>query len=154
MNDRYESKWKEYERRSRWAEDALFQLGVGITYSPVPKANSPAVSITAGAAADATYYFRVTWEGINGEEGAPSEITPVSAADGSLVTVDAGLLPAGIVHWNLYAGYSAWDATLQNAAPLGPGETWTVPPAGLAVQGRAAGTGQAPQAMLKRFQRV
>jgi hypothetical protein len=151
MNDRYEPKWKEYERRARWAEDALFQLGVGITWSPVAKANPPAVTVGAGAVVAATYYFRVSWRGANGEEGAPSEISVASASDASAVTVDAGPLPPGVMSWN--AGHSACEATLQNDASLGAGETWSVPAGGLA-NGRAVGTGQAPQAMLKRFQRV
>ncbi|MGE5486596.1 MAG: hypothetical protein ACM3ZB_02100 [bacterium] len=149
MNDRYQPKWKEYERRAAWAADVLFQLGVGITWNPVPKAERPALTAGSGDLAAATYYVRITWVGASGEEGAPSEMAVISVPDASTVTVRAGAVPAGVQGWNVYAGYDSSSIMLQTDTPVAAGATWTVPATGLR-NGRPPDAGQAPQTMLKR----
>lgn len=149
MNDRYQPKWKEYERRAAWAADVLFQLGVGVTWTPVPRAERPMLAAGSGDLAAATYYVRIAWVGAGGEEGAPSEMAVISAPDASTVTVRAGAAPAGTQGWNVYAGYDSSSTMLQTDRPVAVGAAWTVPAAGLR-NGRAPDNGQAPQATLKR----
>ncbi len=153
MNDRYEPKWKEYERRAAWASDVLFQLGVGVTWSPVPKAERPVLAIGSGDVAAATYYACATWVGANSEEGTPSEMVVASAPDASSVMVrNEGAAPAGAQGWNVYAGYEASRMRLQTVTPVAAGAAWSVPATGL-TDGRPPGEGQLPQAMLKRISR-
>ncbi len=149
MNDRYEPKWKEYEKRAEWAAEALYQLGIGVTWTPVPRAERPALSTGAGPLPAAVYYVQVTWVGSNGEEGSPSETAVLSAPDATTIIVRTGAAPTGVQGWNVYAAYAASGLTLQNDAPVPCGVTWTVPGTGVRT-GRPAGSGQSPQAMLKR----
>src|SRR3954451_16703303 len=57
MNDRYERKWKQYSDLSTAAVKQLFDIGVGISRTPLPRPLAPAVTITPGSTLPgATYY--------------------------------------------------------------------------------------------------
>jgi hypothetical protein len=149
LNDRYLGKWQEYDRMADWAHRALLDTGVGMTSAPVPRAEQPEVSTTAGAgAAAATYFVSITWVVPGGIEGAPSEITAFTAANGSVPLLTSIDPPANGVGWNVYAGYSPTELTLQNSAPLALSQAWTGPVAGLR-RGRPAGSGQQPDTFLR-----
>src|SRR4051794_7958865 len=70
LNDRYAGKWKEYRDLSRHAFDLLFDIGVGITESPVPRGNTPITQyVEGGSNGDITYWFALAWIGPNGDRG-------------------------------------------------------------------------------------
>jgi len=144
LNDRYEKKWKEYERLSKWAYDNLLKLGVGMVDTPVPKAQPPVVDLQAGESAPGTYWFRISWVGVSGAEGCPSDLKVVEVTEGLIPTVVAPTAPQGIVGWNLYASYGSETTLLQNTFPLGLTERWDMPASGLRTDGEAAGDGQSP----------
>jgi hypothetical protein len=147
LNDRYEGKWKEYDRLASWAQRALYDTGVGMTMNPIPRAGVPAISSVAALAAAATYYLSVSWRaGL--AEGAASEVTAWEAAEGTAPVVAAGNPPANATGWNVYAGYGDSGLTRQNDAPLGLAETWTAPASGLR-EGAPLGNGQAPELFLR-----
>jgi hypothetical protein len=148
LNDRYQGKWKEYDRLSRWASGALFRIGVGTVSDPVPQAARPVLGSAAGPQPEATYYVRVAWVSAAGEEGNPSELAVLSAPAGTLLVVEAVEPPANAQSWNVYVGVTIGDVTLQNGVPLAVGQTWTEPETGLE-RGRPPGTGQAPQSYLR-----
>jgi hypothetical protein len=143
LNDRYWKKKLEYEALASWAKRRLFETGVGMTGSPIPKASQPEVSEVAANAAAATYWIRSAWVGARGEEGCPSDPVVIRLEQGLAPQVRAGTAPNAVSGWNVYAGTSASECRLQNAVPLGLGEAWTLPEGGLA-NGRPAGVGQAP----------
>lgn len=147
VNDRYRAKWVEYERRARWAWDALVESGLGMALDPVPRAQKPQLTSAAAQASAATYYVRAAWQNAAGQEGSPSELAMLAAGEG--MTVVAGLpdAPDNAAGWNVYAGHTAADLAKQNAAPLGVRETWTAA-AGL-IPGPAPGNGQAPAYYLR-----
>jgi hypothetical protein len=152
LNDRYQGKWKEYERQARWAFDSLLIMGVGLVEEPVPKAAPPVMSTTAGSAPAAMYWARASWIGQNGEEGCPSEPSVLSAPAGTVPVIAAGEAPSGVSGWNVYVSTEPGPVYLQNPAPVPAGESWTMPSSGL-VAGRAAGEGQAPSSY-KRYERI
>jgi hypothetical protein len=152
LNDRYEGKWKEYERLAAWAAGALFEAGVGMVNAPVPRAGKPEVGTTAGVHGAAVYFVSVTWLGAGGAEGAPSVVTALTAAASTALTVKAVNPPADASGWNVYAGYSGTDLTLQNRSPLTAGVTWVEPSSGL-TSGRAIGRGQEPDNYLRQSAR-
>jgi hypothetical protein len=153
LNDRYLAKWREYHRLAQWACDALLRKGIGVTKTPIPKAERPQIGTAQGAAAAATYYFRVAWRNAAGEEGKPSEAAVVSLADGSVPVVRPANAPATAVGWNVYAGFAISDLTLQTASPVSRSESWTMPASGL-VQGAPSGDGQAPQYFVQPQQMI
>lgn len=148
LNDRYQGKWKEYERRARWAWQALYRIGVGIVGDPVVQADKPALSSVAGPLPGATYYARAAWVSASGEEGNPSELAVLGTGTNTLLVAEAVNPPANARYWNVYAGLSMASVTLQTEAPLPVSQVWTEAAAGLN-QGRAPGTGQAPQSYLR-----
>lgn len=148
LNDRYQGKWQEYESLAGWAKDMLFQGGVAVTEDPVSKADKPDLSTVPGSLAAATYFVQVSWRNSAGDEGSPSEIAVLSTTDGTLLVVTPLHQPANVASWNVYAGFSGTDLTLQNDAPLAVGQPWTEPASGLK-QGRRKGAAQAPQYYIK-----
>ncbi|HWR50774.1 MAG TPA: hypothetical protein VN428_06685 [Bryobacteraceae bacterium] len=150
LNDRHLPKWKEYERRAKWASEALFQLGVGLMYSPIPKPGLPVLKAMPGSLPAGLYYVRTTWARSGGAEGAPSDIAVLSAPGPTGVEVRCTAAPSGVAGWNVYAGESLADITLQNDVPLTPAHPWTIPVTGLRA-GRASVNEQQPDTMVKRL---
>lgn len=152
LNDRYEGKWKEYERMAAWASGALYEAGVGMTSDPVPRAQQPELTTVGGPLAAATYFVSITWLGRTGAEGAPSELAALTAAEGSALCVRALNAPGNVVGWNVYAGHTGNDLSMQNESPLGPEQTWVAPASGLK-KGKAIGRGQQPETYLRQSAR-
>ena len=148
LNDRYQGKWTEYETLGGWASGALFETGVGMVSDPVPRAAQPQITTVAGTLAASTYFVSVTWIGRTGAEGAPSDLLSLTVPASNGLIVTAGSPPAGATGWNVYAGYSGADLSLQNGAPLKASQPWIEPATGLK-KGRAAGDGQHPETFLQ-----
>ncbi len=144
MNDRFLGKWQEYDRMANWASQSLFNGGVGMTNSPVPRPTQPELSTATGQAAAATYFVSVTWITQTGIEGAPSLVEALTSPGESALTVQPAAAPAVATGWNVYASYSPTGLTLQNATPIPLDQTWTEPATGL-TKGKPAGCGQRPE---------
>ncbi len=149
LNDRHLAKWKECDRQAKWASTMLFESGVGIVSRPAPRAERPELSSVAGTLPAATYYARVSWVSEGGDEGCPSEPAVLTAPDYSLLQVRAVNPPPNARWWNVYAGLSDSDVTLQNETPLEPGQLWVEAASGLRT-GRKPGTGQAPEYYIQK----
>lgn len=147
LNTRFEGKWTEYQQETRTAADMVFMSGVAIVYKPLPKPATPLVSAQSGSAPAESAFVQVGWVDVNGSGSALSPINGfILGANSSFVVATAeGALnaPASATGWNLYAGNSPDQLTLQNSAPLTLGSTWTLPTGGLVVGPDAVG-GQAP----------
>lgn len=143
VSDKYQSKWREYKELSRWAQELLFQTGIGLTLRPVPRPTQPTVSFAASTLLGGSWRVRMTWIGEGGVEGAPSLSRAAQTTDGQTISVEPGSAPAGVSGWNVYVGTATAELTRQNAAPLAPGVPWTLPASGLTA-GEALGDGQSP----------
>jgi hypothetical protein len=148
LNDRYVAKWTEYQQLAQWAWDALVETGVGTVMDPIPRADSPQLSYVPAAEEAATYFVRAAWLISDGEEGSPSDIAILIVPEGNTLVATAVNPPAQASGWNVYAGLSVTEQTLQNAGALPINGQWTLPVAGLQ-QGTPAGTGQAPDSYLR-----
>jgi hypothetical protein len=144
LNDRHLGKSREYERLARWAWEALFQCGVGMTARPLKKAEKPELTAVDGGGSAAVYYVRVAWSD-GKQEGCPSDLAVISVPAGSVAAVKAVSAPAGAMSWSVYAGYSATELARQNDSGLAAGDVWTAPAVGLRTTGAGPGTGQAPE---------
>lgn len=142
LNDRYQGKWKTYDRLQADAMRTYLETGVGLVTTPAPKPDPPVVSTVPGSSAAGTYYFCSSWVTTNGEEGLCSEAAVVSVFEGTQPLIGCAAAPPGVAGWNVYAGTAADDLGLQNDAPLAIGDqvAQTTP----LRQGRAPGEGQTP----------
>ena len=141
LNDKYLPKWKEYKELARWAADLLFQTGIGITTTPIPRTPLPTldwVSSTLGAMA---LFARTTWVGANSAEGAGSVEQAISVPAGNALRVTPADAPSSVTGWNVYVGEASDKATRQNSQPLDLGTPWSMPGSGLVV-GESLGNGQ------------
>jgi len=148
LNDRHQGKWKEYHRLAQWASQALYRIGVGIVGDPVVQADKPSLSSVAGPLPGATYYVRVAWLNASGVEGNPSDLAVLSTGTNTLLVVQAVNPPENARWFNVYAGLTLGNETLQNITPVPAGKAWTLPATGLK-QGRAPGTGQEPDSYVR-----
>lgn len=152
LNDRHLPKWKEYERRAKWASESLFQLGVGLTYAPIPKPAAPVLTAVPGNLPTGVYYVRTTWVGAGGVESAPSDIAVLNAMAATGIEVRCAPAPGDIAGWNVYVGPTIADITLQNDLAVKAVQSWTAPATGLRT-GRAWVNEQCPDRVVKRTRR-
>lgn len=143
LNSRYQAKFAEYRELSEDARDKTYQYGIGLALSPIPRAQPPTFSYVAGLLPETIYYVRVSWVSAKGQEGDPSEATTFDSPAGSLPVVTPVNPPAVATGFNVYVGTTAETVTLQTAAPIPAGQSFTLPPAGL-VAGTTPGCGQVP----------
>ena len=80
-NDKYLPKWREYKELAKWAADLLFQTGVGLAATPIPRAAPPEIGATGAALPAVTAFVRIAW--VRGrEEGAGSVERAARTAQG------------------------------------------------------------------------
>lgn len=155
LNSRYEAKFNEYRELSQEARFRTYDFGIGIALTPIPRAQQPTFSYIAGLIPETTYYVQVSWVSASGQEGDPSELTTYDSPAGSLPVTTPVNPPAVASGFNVYMGLAADTVTLQTAAPVAVGGSFTLPGTGL-VTGRMPGYGQTPDvyvtggALLKR----
>jgi hypothetical protein len=142
LNDRYQAKFNEYRELSRNARGRTYQFGIGLALNPLAQAQTPAFSFVAGLIPATTYYVQVSWVSVTGQVGAPSDATTYDAPADSLAVITALNPPAAATGFNVYMGLTPDAITLQNAAVIAVGTSFTLPTSGL-VTGVPPGNGQA-----------
>jgi hypothetical protein len=146
LNDRYASKRDQFQERARSAYEKLLLLGIGIAWSPVPRAFAPQVVSAAGSLPDGTYYVAMTWINNKAEEGAPSVVVPATTTGGTLL-VQPATAPARAAGWNVYIGADPAALSRQNASPITLSQQWLQPNA-IVSGGTAPGCGQSPDYLM------
>ncbi len=153
LNDRFQAKWREYERQSGLAKERYFDSGLGVARSPLSKVGHVVVCATPGVMASGTYQIRTTWVNAAQQESAPSDSILFLSEGGAVPRVKVSGSPDGATGWNIYA--SALDSIplLQNAEPNPLSEEWVAIPSGF-VAGKAVADGQAPDYFLRRVRMI
>ncbi|MDZ4798331.1 MAG: hypothetical protein SGI92_09225 [Bryobacteraceae bacterium] len=132
LNDRYEGKWKQYSELSRNAVRQLFEIGVGITYTPLPRPQPPVPELLLGGFRQATTYaVRVALTGTAGYMGALSDASIIPATPGVTLQITLGDASAGTTGWVLFVSDGDGPLQRQNEQPLAPGTVWTCPSDGI-----------------------
>ena len=147
LNTRFQGKWTEYQNEATDAGELVFMSGLGIVYNPLPKPALPLVSIQTGTTPALSMFIQTAWVDSNGNESALSPVNGVilNGASSVVAGMAEGALnpPKTAVGWNVYAGTTGNELTLQNSGPLPIGSTWQLPDTGL-VDGREPSNGQQP----------
>jgi hypothetical protein len=149
FNDRYLGKWKHYSKLTRETSDLLFDYGVGIVSTPVPRPPQPIVTAGPTGGPIGQFYVRTAWRGPFGTPGALSETAGFAAPEGQRFIVDPGAAPVGITGFDVYSGEEETALTRQNSSPIPAGTTWTLPPGGI-VAGPAPAAEQKPDHYIRR----
>ena len=142
LNDRYAAKRDQFQKMAAAAYEKLIGEGIGISLTPIPKATSLILTPAGGGLPDGVYYATASWVNEAGQEGSCAEMASIATAS-STYSAQLGTVPQGAVGWNLFAGVDPSAMTLQNAAPIAPGQAW-VQPNPLSTTGRRPGDGQEP----------
>lgn len=146
LNDRYAAKRDQFQQGASRAYDRLLLLGIGIAWSPVPRAGEPQVASAPGGLANGMYYVVTTWTNNKSEEGAPSVPTTITTA-GSTLLVQPATPPACATGWNVYVGTDPGALSRQNGSAIAVAQTWQQPNT-LATGGNGPGWGQSPNYLL------
>lgn len=148
-NDRYQDRWKAWEKKATWAWQALLDTGVAIVHKPLARPNPPAVELIQGDAPAASYCVQMAWLGSKGEESAPSESLFISTSPGQTLRVVPEQPPPEATGWNVYVGHAGSESRRQNSTPLQIHQVW-LQPGGYLANGPKPGTGQLPDYYLRR----
>jgi hypothetical protein len=145
LTDRYQGKWDEYTKLTRYARDQFATAGIGLVNDPVPVADLPVLGTetVTSAQAGGMFYAAVAWVNAEGQEGAASASSSIVVPAGSVMTAMAENAPLNAVGFNIYVGTVPAMMTLQTAAPLPVGTAFTYIP-GAFSSNQVAGTGQTP----------
>ena len=142
LNDRYAARRNQFHEQAKQARDLLAATGIGTVGTPVARAKAPSVVAAAGNLPDNTYYVTMTWTNSTNEEGAPAITSAITTAQSSLQVLPPAPPPSAN-GWNVYVGTDPDGLELQNAPPIGLGQTW-VQPGTITTGGRGPGNGQLP----------
>lgn len=142
-NDKYLPKWREYRDLAKWASELLFQTGVGLTATPIARAERPEIGFATSSLAGLAAFVRITWTRGDVDESAGSMEKAVRTVSGQALQVTPPPAPPGATGWNVYVGRKKGEALLQNEEPLGLTDVWTMPESGFHI-GSEIGDGQAP----------
>ncbi len=141
IEDKYLPKWREYKELAKWASDLLFQTGVGLATTPVPRPPEPLIEFEPSTLPAMSLYVRTTWVGGDGVEGAGSRERAVQTTANQALKLTTSSVPPGVGGWHVYVGQAAGVAIRQTANPLGVGDSWVMPVGGV-VDGLELGSGQ------------
>lgn len=142
LNDRYAARRDQFHEQAKQACDQLATAGIGISWTPVPRAAVPNVVAAAGNLPDNTYYVTMTWTNSTNEEGAPAVTSAITTSQSTLL-VEPVAPPASATGWNVYVGTDPDGLELQNGSPIAVGQTW-LQPGTVTTGGRGPGRGQSP----------
>lgn len=143
--DRYKAKWDMFARLTQASRDQFIANGVGLVTDPMPKAAVPVLGTESvqGPQAGGTFYACIAWVNAAGQEGSPSVTASIVVPADNQMTVLAANAPTTAVGFNVYVGTVLAMLTLQNSAPVGPGQSFTYVP-GASASSKTPGTGQQP----------
>ena len=144
LNERYQTKWQEFEGQAQLSSQQYLNAGVGLVLDPVPKAVPPSISATVGNGNPVRYYLAVSWVNASGHEGAPSGLTMLDTSAGAIITLAMQNAPRGTTGWYVYLGATPTSLMRQNNTPVPAGSTWQTTAPNL-VQGDPQNNGQRPE---------
>lgn len=148
LNDRYGAKWKHYLELAEKQAERYFSAGVGIALEALRRPAWVEVRIADGALPAATYRIQATAVDAQGRESAPCPVQIEGSALPHALAVRLPYAPEGATGWNLYLSDDGGATGLQNTAPLGLAEEWTLPLTGV-ITGRPPGEGQAADEVVR-----
>jgi hypothetical protein len=132
LNDRYEGKWRQYSELARVAVRQLLDIGVGISYTPLPKPEQPSAGIVLGGfTPGTTYTVRCALTGSGRGTSALSDSLLVELTPGQRLEVTTGVLPKVAAGWLIYVADGAGPLLRQTETPLGSLDVWTCPVEGI-----------------------
>ena len=108
---------------------------------PIVRASVPKLESIAGVGPAATFYLQTSWTNQAGQESLPSDLASFSTTNGAQLKITVTGAAKNVTGWNIYAGYTPDQPTLQNDAPIPIATSWIAPPSGLS-SGRKPGDGQ------------
>jgi hypothetical protein len=153
LNERYKHKLEQYLLLSDSAAILLFDIGVGVVYSPIRRPTTPSLSNTAGNQMAGTWFAKVSWVTNDGTESEVGPMSSLTTPPGCSVTVTPPPAPVNVKSWNVYLGTHQEILLKQNTTPIPLEAVWTLPQTGI-TSGNVPPKGQPPDTYLRRSNAV
>jgi len=112
---------KYLEIKAETAKHQLFESGVGLVNSPIPKAPLPLIVSTPAANLQRILRGRIRFVDEEGKFGSPSAEFLLDMADGASLQLSIATLPSRCVGWLLFAGDSSDSLYQANLNPVPAG---------------------------------
>lgn len=148
LNDRYEKKWQEYQKKSEQSAIRFFDTGAGVVWNPVPRAEMPVLEHGAGTLEAGSYEIYITWLDQNLVESEPSSTLMFETDNGSVPVLRVENVPDSIHFWNVYMCEIGKVPIRQNNVELPVHASWTMTENELR-PGKQIGSGQNPDYFLR-----
>jgi hypothetical protein len=142
--DRFEAKWQGYVELASVARESFLAGGLPAVNEPIPRAAAPALVSVAGTGTGGTFYASVAWVNATGQQGAASEVSSMTVADGNVMVVAAVNPPSNATGFLVYAGTALNALALQTSVALPVSSTYEYIP-GQITSGPGPGHGQKPE---------
>lgn len=126
ITQRFEKKWKEFERMAKDAAERAFTTGIGLAQTPVPQAPVASVVQTGSPSLRTSRTIQIAWVAGDGTEGSTSPAYRLDAAPGDIVSAPWPV-PNRVTGWNVYVGIGDGTPLLQNETPLSVKASWRLP---------------------------
>jgi hypothetical protein len=126
VTERFEKKWKEFERMAKDAAERAFTTGIGLARTPVAQAPVADVAQTGSPSLRTGRTIQITWVAADGTEGSASPAYCIDASPGDVVPAPWPV-PNGVTGWNVYVGIGDGTPLLQNERPMSVDASWTIP---------------------------
>ncbi|MBL8229031.1 MAG: hypothetical protein JNL98_11160 [Bryobacterales bacterium] len=143
LSDKYRTKWHEYDRLARETRRFLFDNGIGCVGAPVPKAAKPVVGATSGFLPAGSYFVKMNWIGLDGQQGEASELVAFRLSSPGGLLISPASAPEWASGWHVYAGAVEDRVLRQNTSPLQIPGNWEAS-APVLIEGEEATEGQLP----------
>jgi hypothetical protein len=149
LNDRFLGRWKHYDKLSREAGEALFEVGVGVVRDPVARPSVPTVTAAGPAGGSAVWTIQVAYRNAFGGFSASSDAVHYLASAGTQPVIRVSGAPAAAAGWDVYIGVDSAVPQRQNASMLALNVAWQVAGSG-PTGGPLASPGQTPDYFVRR----
>ncbi len=153
LNDRYEKKWQEYQKKSEQSAIRFFDTGAGIVWNPVPRAEKPVLERASGTLEVGSYEVYIAWLNQNLIEGEPSPPLIFETNDGSVPVLRVENIPSTAHFWNVYMCEIGKVPTRQNVVEIPVHSSWTMTGNEL-LTGKQVESGQAPDYFLRIMHQI
>ena len=125
LNDRYLSRWKEFQEASERGLRRLLDNGVGVTATPVQRAAKPLIAdADSGALEPGDYEIEIAWQHFGGKIGEKSVSVVAGASSGGLV-IRPNDRPINMAGWHIFIGFSGGSKFRQNDTPISVDGSWS-----------------------------
>jgi hypothetical protein len=125
LNDRYLGRMKDFRQAAERSFHRFLQNGVGISATPVPRAERPSLSsVESGALEPGVYVVQIAWQHVSGTVGERSNPVTLDMSGGGILTTPSSP-SVDVAGWHVFIGMADAQPLRQNPSTIASDASWT-----------------------------